>query len=99
MKKSHALLPVIIFALSVFSCKDQGEIPEYVEVMSLRPAPNEVNVDKGTYIGIGLNRAVHVSQAGKIQLRYVNDTSAINNFTYCGYTPPEVNHLCAGPFI
>ncbi len=99
MKTSHALLPVIILALSVFSCKDQGEIPEYVEVTSLRPAPNEVNVDKGTYIRIGLNRAVHVSQAGKIQLRYVNDTSAINNFTYCGYTPPEVNLLCAGPFI
>jgi len=97
--KAHALLLGIIVGLSSFSCNDQGEIPEYVEITSLQPAPNEENVDKARYIIVRLNRVVHVSQAGKIRLRYVNDTTTINGPTYCGLTPEEVDELCAGPFI
>lgn len=86
-------------ALVLMSCSDRGVVPEYIEVLSTQPAPNETQVDKGRFIQIALSRPVHVSEAGKIQLRYVDDTSSINNITYCGFTPEEVEHLCAGPFI
>ncbi len=90
---------IIILALSFFSCKDQGEVPEYVEIISLRPAPNEVNVDKGATIGIGLNRLVNHSESEKVQLRYVGDTATIQSYTGCGHAPPQVNAFCAGPLI
>lgn len=93
----HAIFFIILCAL--IGCNDQGEIPEYIEILSLRPGPNETNVDKGRFVQIELSRPVPVSQAPKIRFRYIGDTSTIINNTYCGLTPPEVRHLCAGPFI
>lgn len=92
---------VLMFGISLllYSCKDAGELVEYLEVTSLHPARDSVDVDKAAVIGIGLNRAVRVSEASKIQLRYVNDTSSINYYAGCGLTPPEVYYLCVGPFI
>jgi len=83
----------------LFSCKDTGKVLEYLEVTSLTPSPNSVNVDKGTVIGIDLNRRVNVFEGRKIHMRYVNDTSTINYFSGCGLTPLEAEHFCTGPFI
>lgn len=104
-KKGHSMKATIVHAIffvilcALIGCNDQGEIPEYVEILSLRPGPNETNVDKGRFVQIELSRPVPVSQAAKIRFRYIGDTSTIVNNTYCGLTPPEVRHLCAGPFI
>jgi len=85
--------------LLFFSCTDRGELVEYLHVVSLDPAPNSTDVDKGKFIVVRLDRPVHISQAGKIQVRYISDTTSLNIFTGGGFTPSEIEFLYTGPFI
>ena len=95
--KNIALL--LILSLCLLSCKDQGEIPEYVQIVSVSPAPNERNVDKTRFVSVRLNRPVEPGTSGKISMRYVDDTSAVRNYPREGLTPPLIEFLTNGPFI
>ena len=96
--KSAVFTPIFGILFS-FSCTDEGELVEYLKVVSVDPLPNSVEVDKAKAISIRFDRPVHISQAGKIQVRYVNDTASVNSIIGQGLTPPEVEVLYTGPFI
>lgn len=91
--------PALLACLAMLSCSDLGELPRYLEVTALSPAPNATNVDKAAIVMIHFNSPVHVSEAEKIHLRYVDDSAAVNYYAGCGLTPPEVTEICTGPFI
>lgn len=95
--KNIALL--LVLSLCFVSCKDQSEIPEYVEIVSVSPAPNEHNVDKARLVSVRLNLQVEPGQSEKISMRYVDDTSAVRNYPGGGFTPPLIELLTNGPFI
>jgi hypothetical protein len=94
--KSNQIL-VMLFILS--SCHDGGESIEYLEVLSIDPPPNSVNVEKSRPIEIELNRPVHVSEVSKIQVRYLDDTDSLTVIPGGGLTPPEIRFITTGPLI
>ena len=95
--KNTTLLFVLV--LWFVSCKDQGENPQYIGVVGMNPAQNELNVDKGRFITIEFDRDLHRIEFERIRLRYVDDTTTILNYVGCGLTPSEVRTTCLGPFI
>ncbi len=95
--KSTAFALFVSFCF--LSCQDQGDVPGYVEIISLEPAPNQVNVDKAKIVSIRLSRNVGVNESAKIRMGYVNDTSAVGNYPSYGLTSPLVEWLYNGPFI
>ncbi len=83
----------------VLSCTDQGDVPNYLEVLDLQPAPNSTGVDKAAIVSIHFDRGINESEAGKVRIRYVDGTDPVNSYPGCGLTPPIVSHFCVGPFI
>ena len=99
MTQTTLLCALLLLLIPSLSCVDQGSIVEYLEITELQPAPNETNVDKATLVSVHLNREVNMSEAGKMRMRYIDDTSAVRNYPGFGLTPPLVPYLLNGPFI
>lgn len=95
------LLWIACLTAAAFSCTDQGNIPNYLEVTEVYPAPNSTGVDKAALVSVFFDRDLSVHEAGKIQLRYVDDTNPITSSTGCSYevVPPVDQRLCVGPYI
>ncbi len=98
MNRTNTFLAMLFLSCAA-ACVDHGRLPVYLHVTSVRPAPNERNVDKGRYVVIGFSNNVHWSEFNKIHVRYVDDTAALPSYTGCGLVPPESPTACVGPFI
>ncbi len=81
------------------SCKDQGDVVDHVELVEVQPAPDATGVDKASVVYVRFDRGVDWSEAAKIRIRYVDDTSHVDSYPGCGLTPPITALLCVGPFI
>lgn len=89
----------LLLTLGSLSCTDQGEDPQYIEIVSLQPSPHSRAINKAALVSMELNREVDLHQAEKITMRYVDDTAAVGNYPGWGLMPPLVKHLSSGPFI
>lgn len=83
----------------VLSCTDQGDIVNNLQVVEVSPAPNSARVDKAAVVSIQFDREVSVNEAGKILLRYVDGTDAVNTLWRGGLIFPVSRGLSVGPFI
>lgn len=99
MKTSIQRVCIIAVLTVGLSCKDQGDVVDHVRLVEVQPSPDATGVDKASVIHILFDRGIQWTEAARIQIRYVDDTSQVNSYSGCGLVPPIADLLCVGPFI
>jgi hypothetical protein len=90
---------LVLLAVSCFSCKDTGSPATYLDIVDISPAPNATGVDKAVPVSIRFSNPIDLAETGKIQIRYVHDTSAVPLQGRYGLIQNPSQWLSAGPFI
>jgi hypothetical protein len=90
---------LLLLSFCFLSCKDQGEVVEYLEVLSIQPTPNTTHHDKIIPLSVRFNGLVNRSETTKINVTYIDEPLPLSIGLDCEECPSESEWLSFRPFV